>query len=126
MQIAMLTYLPDAPVLHLGLFRKRYLYFVASCRLFLTSIEQISLQPVEYYNKLPAEPHVDMCIVLEPMVATSGTAKAAINILKDWGVRKIKLICICASRPGLIAFTSAHPDVDVYVGVIDEILDSEG
>ncbi|CAG8662232.1 1346_t:CDS:2 [Cetraspora pellucida] len=101
---------PTARVLHLGIFRER-----------------ISLQPVEYYNKLPSEPNVDQVIVLEPMIATGGTAVAATSILKDWGIKsKIKFITICASRQGLENLMKHHPDVEVFVGVIDDILDDHG
>jgi uracil phosphoribosyltransferase len=74
--------LPTATVLHLGIFR-----------------EKVSLQPVEYYNKLPSELNVDQVIVLEPMIATGGTAIAAVSILKDWGIKSIiKFITAVASR----------------------------
>ena len=74
--------LPTARILHLGIFR-----------------EKASLQPVEYYNKLPSEPNVDQVIVLEPMIATGGTAVAAVSILKDWGIKsEIKFITAVASR----------------------------
>jgi len=102
--------LPTARILHLGIFR-----------------EKISLQPVEYYNKLPSEPNVDQIIVLEPMIATGGTAIAAVSILKDWGIKsKIKFITAVASRQGLDNLHKKHPDVEVFVGVIDEILDDHG
>ncbi|CAG8787330.1 19921_t:CDS:2 [Dentiscutata erythropus] len=92
--------IPTARVLHLGIFRER-----------------ISLQPVEYYNKLPAEPNVEQILVLEPMIATGGTAVAAASILKEWGIKsKIKLITICASRQGLDYLMKHHPDVEVFVG----------
>ncbi|RIA94944.1 uracil phosphoribosyltransferase [Glomus cerebriforme] len=102
--------LPTARILHLGIFR-----------------EKTSLQPVEYYNKLPSEPNVDQIIVLEPMIATGGTAIAAVSILKDWGIKtKIKFITVVASRQGLGNLHKKHPDVEVFVGVIDEILDDHG
>ncbi|CAI2171754.1 4017_t:CDS:2 [Funneliformis geosporum] len=102
--------LPSARVLHLGIFR-----------------EKISLQPIEYYNKLPSEPNIDQVIVLEPMIATGGTATAAVSILKDWGIKStIKFITAVASRQGLDNLHQKHPDVEVFVGVIDEILDSNG
>ncbi|CAG8741023.1 17937_t:CDS:2, partial [Racocetra fulgida] len=63
----------------------------------------VSLQPVEYYNKLPSEPNVEQVIVLEPLIATGGTAVAATSILKDWGIKsKIKFITVCASRQDFI------------------------
>ncbi|CAJ0751858.1 82_t:CDS:2, partial [Entrophospora sp. SA101] len=102
--------IPTARVLHLGIFR-----------------EKISLQPVEYYNKLPSEPNIDQVIVLEPMIATGGTANATINILKDWGIKnKIKFISVCASRQGIEHILKMHTDVEIFVGVVDEILDEHG
>ncbi|CAG8578803.1 22624_t:CDS:2 [Gigaspora margarita] len=102
--------IPTARVLHLGIFRER-----------------LSLQPVEYYNKLPSEPNVEQVIVLEPMIATGGTAVAATSILKDWGIKsRIKFITICASRQGIENLIKNHPDVEVFVGEIDEVLDDHG
>ncbi|CAG8830194.1 8810_t:CDS:2, partial [Racocetra persica] len=73
----------------------------------------VSLQPVEYYNKLPSEPNVERVIVLEPLIATGGTAVAATSILKDWGIKtKIKFITVCASRQGLEKLMQHHPDVE--------------
>ncbi|KAF0371057.1 uracil phosphoribosyltransferase [Gigaspora margarita] len=102
--------IPTSRVLHLGIFRER-----------------LSLQPVEYYNKLPSEPNVEQVIVLEPMIATGGTAVAATSILKDWGIKsRIKFITICASRQGIENLIKNHPDVEVFVGEIDEVLDDHG
>lgn len=67
-----------------------------------------------------------MCIVLDPMIATAGTAVAAINILKDWGIKSIFLVTLCASSYGLNVLTKAHPDVSIYAGVIDEKLNEKG
>ncbi|KAJ1975454.1 hypothetical protein H4R34_004329 [Dimargaris verticillata] len=106
---AALELIPTARVLHLGIYR-----------------ESSSLQPVEYYNKLPHNTNADECIVLDPMLATGGTAIATANILKDWGARKITLVCVCASRSGIEAFVAAHPDVSVFTGVIDDHLDEHG
>ncbi|KAJ1982774.1 hypothetical protein H4R35_000133 [Dimargaris xerosporica] len=106
---AALELVPTARVLHLGIYR-----------------ESSSLQPVEYYNKLPPTTNADECIVLDPMLATGGTAIATANILKDWGARKITLVCVCASRSGIETFVAAHPDVAVFVGVIDDHLDEHG
>ena len=60
------------------------------------------------------------------MLATAGSAIAAVNILKDWGLKRIKLCCICASSVGVHVFRESHPDVDLYVGVEDEILNDHG
>ncbi|KAJ1983273.1 hypothetical protein H4R33_004807 [Dimargaris cristalligena] len=106
---AALELIPTARTLHMGIYR-----------------EETSLQPVEYYNKLPRETNVDECIILDPMLATGGTAIATANILKDWGAKKITYMCICASQSGLDAFVKDHPDVSVFVGVIDHQLNSKG
>lgn len=81
---------------------------------------------MEYYNKLPSDCRVDLGIVLDPMVATAGTAIATINILKDWGLRRIKFLCILASRDGLKAVQEAHPDVEIHVCGVDDQLTDEG
>ncbi|KAJ1922491.1 hypothetical protein IWQ60_006482 [Tieghemiomyces parasiticus] len=106
---AALELIPSAQTLHLGLYR-----------------EESSLQPVEYYNKLPSEPTVDECIILDPMLATGGTAIATANILKDWGIRRISFLSVIVSRRGLESFIAAHPDVAVYTAAIDEDLDAGG
>ncbi|KAJ1747441.1 hypothetical protein LPJ79_005247 [Coemansia sp. RSA 1821] len=102
-------FLPHAQVHHLGLFR-----------------EESTLLPVEYYNKLPQKCTVDECIVLDPMIATGGTADAAIKILKTWGVPRIKFVTICASRQGIERLSKEHPDVQFYVAVIDNELNEQG
>ncbi|TPX47458.1 uracil phosphoribosyltransferase [Synchytrium endobioticum] len=104
-----LTMLPAARVHHLGLYR-----------------EKTTLLPVEYYNKLPLSCNVDLGIVVDPMLATAGSAIAAVNMLKDWGLKRIKLCCICASSAGVSNFRESHPDVDLYVGVVDEELSDHG
>ncbi|KAJ1865214.1 hypothetical protein LPJ73_000087 [Coemansia sp. RSA 2703] len=101
--------LHEAEIRHLGLFR-----------------EESTLQPVEYYNKLPRTCSVDECVVLDPMVATGGTAEAAIEILKHWGVQRIKFVAICVSRKGVEMLVRKYPDVEFFVGVIDEVLDARG
>ncbi|KAJ1812292.1 hypothetical protein LPJ75_003720 [Coemansia sp. RSA 2598] len=101
--------LHDAEIRHLGLFR-----------------EETTLQPVEYYNKLPRVCGVDECVVLDPMIATGGTAEAAVQILQHWGVEKIKFVCICASKQGIESLAAKYPDVQFFVAVIDEVLDKRG
>ncbi|RHZ81498.1 hypothetical protein Glove_120g121 [Diversispora epigaea] len=102
--------IPSARVLHLGIFR-----------------EKVSLQPVEYYNKLPSEPNVDRVIVLDPIIATGGTAIATIGILKDWGIdSKIKFVAACASEQGIKHVSNMYPDVEIFVGTVDEVLDEQG
>ncbi|KAJ1729064.1 hypothetical protein LPJ72_005167 [Coemansia sp. Benny D160-2] len=101
--------LPDAEIRHLGLFR-----------------EEATLTPVEYYNKLPRTCAVDECIVLDPMIATGGTADAAIQILRHWGVPSIRFVAVCASRKGIDALAAKHPDVSFYVAAVDDVLNARG
>jgi uracil phosphoribosyltransferase len=101
--------IPSAEVWHIGLYR-----------------DEKTLHPVEYYNKLPVEPRVNICFILDPMLATGGSAVATINILKRWGVRRIKFLGLIAAPEGVKALTEAHPDVDVYLAVIDERLNDIG
>jgi uracil phosphoribosyltransferase len=101
--------LPGSEVWHIGLFRDEH-----------------TLQPVEYYNKLPLSPTVQLCIVLDPMLATGGSAVATVDILKRWGAKHIKFMGIIAAPEGVEAMQTAHPDVDIHVGVIDEKLNDIG
>lgn len=82
-----------APIHHLGLYR-----------------EPSTKSPVEYYSKLPRICAADVGFVLDPMVATAGTAIAAINILKEWGLKKVVLVCVIASRAGYDTIRKAHPE----------------
>ena len=101
--------MPSSEVWHIGLFRDEH-----------------TLQPVEYYNKLPVSPTVQVCIVLDPMLATGGSAVATIDILKRWGAKRIKYMGIIAAPEGIAALQKAHPDVDIHIGVIDERLNDIG
>lgn len=86
------------------------------------------MQPVEYYNKLPEHCSIDTAIVLDPMIATGGTALAAISILKEWGVKKCIVLAAVASRQGVSAISNRKSDgqVRVVVGAMDEVLDDRG
>ncbi|GAA5959795.1 hypothetical protein JCM3765_000106 [Sporobolomyces pararoseus] len=108
---ALLDLFPSASVHYLGLFR-----------------EAVSLQPVEYYQKLPRTPNVDTLYLLDPLVATGGTAMAAISMLLDWGLKieNIKLLSILGSKPGLEKVSQAYPGLEIYVGGIDEELSDKG
>src|SRR5699024_1662182 len=97
--------LPAAKVGHIGLYR-----------------DPKTLKPVEYYCKLPADIHERELIVLDPMLATGGSAEAAITFLKERGATNIKLVVLIAAPEGIEEVTSKHPDVDIYVGNIDEKL----
>ncbi len=101
--------IPDSEVWHIGLYR-----------------DEKTLRPVEYYNKLPVEPRVQVCLVLDPMLATGGSAVATVNILKRWGARRIKFVGLIGAPEGLKALTTTHPDVDVYLAALDERLNDIG
>ncbi len=101
--------MPSAEVWHIGLFRDEH-----------------TLRPVQYYNKLPVHPTVDVCLVLDPMLATGGSAIATVDILKRWGAHRIKFMGLIAAPEGIKAFTEAHPDVPVYVAAIDDHLNERG
>ncbi|MBO5998919.1 MAG: uracil phosphoribosyltransferase [Lachnospiraceae bacterium] len=105
----MLTLIPAAKVGHIGLYR-----------------DPATLNPVEYYCKLPADCAEREVFVVDPMLATGGSAVAALQLLKEKGCRKIHFLCIIAAPEGIEAFTKAHPDVDLYVGALDEKLNDHG
>src|SRR5256885_4043005 len=106
---AMLELMPTAEVWHLGLFR-----------------DERTLRPVEYYHKLPDSATVDVCLILDPMLATGGSATAAIEVLKRWGARRIKLVNLIAAPEGVAAVTAAHPDVPIYCAALDRQLNDKG
>jgi uracil phosphoribosyltransferase len=101
--------MPVAEVWHIGLYRDEH-----------------TLRPVEYYNKLPTEPTVSVCLILDPMLATGGSATATAEVLKRWGVKKIKFVGLIASPEGIKAMQTAHPDIDIYVAAIDDHLNERG
>jgi uracil phosphoribosyltransferase len=106
---AMLELMPTAQVWHLGLFR-----------------DERTLRPVEYYNKLPNSATVDLCLILDPMLATGGSATAAIEVLKKWGAVRIKLVNLIAAPEGIEAVTAAHPDVQIHCAALDRDLNDRG
>ena len=101
--------LPNVQVWHIGLYR-----------------DEETLRPVQYYNKLPDEPTVQLCLVLDPMLATGGSAVATIDILKEWGAKRIKFLGILAAPEGVTHLHESHPDVDIHVAAIDEKLNDIG
>ena len=101
--------MPSAEVWHIGLYR-----------------DEQTLQPVEYYNKLPLESTVSVCLLLDPMLATGGSAVATVDVLKEWGVQKIKFLGILAAPEGVDAMQSAHPDVPLHLAGIDKHLNEIG
>jgi uracil phosphoribosyltransferase len=82
--------------------------------------------PIEYYNKLPVQPTVDICYVLDPMLATAGSATATVKVLKDWGARRIKFVGLIAAPEGVKRLHEEHPDVPIYVGAVDSHLNEHG
>ena len=106
---AALELMPEAQVWHIGLFR-----------------DERTLRPIEYYNKLPSSATVQVCLVLDPMLATGGSATATIDVLKKWGAKRIKYVGIIAAPEGVRALVSAHPDVPIHVASLDERLNERG
>ena len=103
-----LRMVPSARVGHIGMYR-----------------DPQTLQPVTYYCKLPSDIHEREVIVLDPMLATGGSAVEAIKILKEKGAVNVKFMCVIASPEGMKALTEAHPDVQVYCAALDEKLNDE-
>ena len=101
--------LPSVQVWHIGLYR-----------------DEETLRPVEYYNKLPTAPTVNVCLVLDPMLATGGSAVATVDILKNWGVERIKYLGLIAAPEGVDRLNTAHPDVPIHVAAVDERLNDVG
>ena len=101
--------MPSAEVWHIGLYR-----------------DEKTLQPVEYYNKLPIEPRVSLCLILDPMLATGGSATATADILKRWSVKKIKFVGLIGAPEGIKAMQGAHPDIDIHLAEIDDHLNERG
>jgi uracil phosphoribosyltransferase len=97
--------MPSAEVWHIGIYRDEH-----------------TLKPVEYYNKLPVEPRVSVCLILDPMLATGGSAIATADVLKRWGVRKIKFVGLIGAPEGIAAMQKAHADVPIFLAAIDDHL----
>lgn len=105
----MLQLIPAAKVGHIGLYR-----------------DPETLEPVEYYCKLPADCAQREVFVVDPMLATGGSSVAAIKMLKDKGCKNIHFMCIIAAPEGIARMQKEHPDVDIYVGALDEKLNDHG
>ncbi len=101
--------MPSAEVWHIGLYR-----------------DERTLRPVEYYNKLPVAPTVHVCLILDPMLATGGSAVATVDILKRWGAQRIKFVGLIAAPEGIERLSSAHPDVPIHLAAVDERLNEIG
>ncbi len=106
---AMLELIPTAQVWHIGLYR-----------------DERTLKPVEYYNKLPDAATVQVCLILDPMLATGGSAAATVDILKAWGAAHIKQVSLIAAPEGVATLSAAHPDVDIHVAAVDRELNERG
>lgn len=101
--------MPGAEVWHIGLYR-----------------DERTLKPVSYYNKLPTAPTVQVCLVLDPMLATGGSAVATIDILKRWGASRIKFVGLLAAPEGIARLQEAHPAVPIHIAQIDAQLNGVG
>jgi uracil phosphoribosyltransferase len=101
--------LPGAEVWHIGLYR-----------------DERTLKPVEYYNKLPVEPTISMCLILDPMLATGGSAVAAADLLKKWGVLRIKFVGLIGAPEGIAVMQRAHPEISIHLAAIDDHLNENG
>ena len=101
--------MPSAEVWHIGLYR-----------------DERTLKPVEYYNKLPVEPTVSLCLILDPMLATGGSAVATVDVLKRWGVKNIKFVGILGAPEGIALMHEHHPEVPIHLAQVDERLNQHG
>ncbi len=103
------NFMPSAEVWHIGIYR-----------------DEKTLKPVQYYNKLPIEPTVSVCLILDPMLATGGSAVATVDILKQWGVKKIKFVGLIGAPEGIDLLQKSHPDVPIHLAAVDERLNENG
>ncbi len=101
--------MPSSEVWHIGIYR-----------------DEKTLKPVQYYNKLPIEPRVSVCLILDPMLATGGSATATIDVLKQWGVKRIKFVGVIGAPEGIKVVHDNHPDVPIYLAAIDRQLNEHG
>ncbi len=101
-----LEMIPTVRVWHLGLYR-----------------DTKTREPVSYYSKLPPQADIDLCLILDPMLATAGSAVAAVDVLKQWGAQRIKFLGLIAAPEGVQRLVTAHPDVPIHLAAVDERLD---
>ena len=104
-----LELLPNVQVWHIGLYR-----------------DERTLKPVSYYNRLPNDPTVQVCLILDPMLATGGSAVATVDILKEWGAKRIKFVGLLGAPEGVETLSNAHPDVDIHIAELDSHLNDIG
>lgn len=102
-----LEFIPDAVVWHLGIYR-----------------DEQTATPVEYYCRIPDTAPVDVALILDPMLATGGSARAAISVLKARGIRQVKILSVIAAQPGIQALQAEHPDVAIITCAVDPELNS--
>lgn len=101
--------IPHAEVWHIGMYR-----------------DEETLEPIYYYDKFEEEPTIDIAFVVDPMLATGGTASACVDRLKKWGVKRIKFIALIAAPEGIAMMQRLHPDVDLYIAAVDSHLNAKG
>ena len=101
--------MPGAEVWHIGLKR-----------------DERTLQPMQYYANKPSQPRVQVCLILDPMLATGGSASATCTLLKEWGVARIKYIGLIAAPEGIARLQADHPDVPIHIAAVDECLNDIG
>jgi uracil phosphoribosyltransferase len=101
--------MPGSEVWHIGLFR-----------------DERTLRPVHYYSKLPVAPTVQVCLILDPMLATGGSAVATADMLKKWGAQRIKYVGIIGAPEGVTRLHDAHPDIPIHLAAVDERLNDVG
>jgi uracil phosphoribosyltransferase len=101
--------MPSSEVWHIGVYR-----------------DEKTLKPVQYYNKLPIDPRVQVCLILDPMLATGGSAVATTDILKNWGVKKIKFVGLIGAPEGIALMQATHPDVPIFLAQVDDRLNEKG
>lgn len=101
--------LPSVQVWHIGLYR-----------------DEETLRPITYYNKLPPSPTIELCLVLDPMLATGGSAVSTVDIIKRWGVPRIKFVGLLAAPEGVEVLSKAHPDVPIHIAELDDHLNEIG
>lgn len=104
-----LKLIPAAEVWHIGLYR-----------------DEKTLRPVEYYNKLPLKPRISVCLILDPMLATGGSATATVEVLKRWGAKQIKFVGLIGAPEGIERMQKEHPDVAIHLASIDDHLNEKG
>ena len=105
---AILDTVPEAQVWHLGLYR-----------------DHKTLKPITYYNKLSGDPRLDVCYILDPMLATGGSAVAATSFLKEWGLRRLKFLALIAAPEGIHAMEASHPEVPIHLAALDSHLNEQ-